>query len=414
MNAWSLEEFNELTSKFSNEEAKIWINTANKSFHELAKEKSVSESMTLAREAAEKAVKDFKAEQTFNIEGVEIFSVGKWNGDPYTQKDLDDMVAAFDKVGFQPPLKLGHNKEQEREIHRDGQPALGWVEKLSTSGGKLLADFSHVPLKVYEAIKRKNFATISSEIYFNCDFNGKEFSRVLRAVSLLGADIPAVGGLQQIVDLYTKEGDNASSEDFKIYTTKEENSNEEDEVTKEEFDKQIKEEKDKTEAAEKALKKVEEERALSIKDTEKAEAELAKVQADAKLTETDTLIKTLKKDGKITPAFEEEAKALLMSASDSKCFTYAGENNKAVELSQRETVIRFFNALGKQVNFGEQGPGGGSGEESDDYTNRKEAGDELHRRATELMKKDNNVKTYSDASTRILNADPALKAAYAS
>lgn len=414
---WKVEDVERHKKGLTDHQKETWVKVANSAFascQKAGREDCDASAIRQANSVVEKNMtfEEFKAEQTFNIEKVEIFSVGKWNGDVYTQDDLDAMVAAFDKVGFQPPLKLGHNKEQEREIHRDGQPALGWVERLTTKGGKLLADFSHVPQKLYEAIKRKNYTTISSEIYMNFDFNGKEFSKVLRAVSLLGADIPAVGGLEQIVDLYTKEGDHASSEDYKFYTTKEENLNEEAEkMEKEELERKLTEEKKAKEAAEKALKKAEDEKALSIKDTEKAKAELAKVQAEATLKETDTLIETLKKEGKIIPAFEEEAKALLMSASNTKCFTYSHEG-KTVELSQRETVIRFFNALGKQVDFGEKGKAGGSAGD-DDYTNRKEAGDELHKRATELMEKDSNIKTYSDAQTKVLNADSDLKAAYA-
>ena len=413
MNAWSPEEFKELTKDYSKEEAKSWIDAANKSFDEFAKTKPVPESMKLAREAADKIIKELKANQTFNLEGVEIFSVGKWNGDAYTQKDIDAIISSFGKVGFEPPLKLGHNKEQEAEILRDGQPALGWVERLYTEGGKLLADFSHVPLKLYEAMKRKNYTNISSEIYLNFDFNGAKFSRVLRAVSLLGADIPAVGGLKGIVELYSKEGKNASSDEFKIYITKEDKSNEEAEkMEKAELEKQLAEEKKAREASEKALKEANEAKAASDKEAENAKAELAQKEADVKLKENDSIIKELKKEGKIIPAFEEEAKALLISASETKCFTYSHEG-KTLELSQRETVIRFFNALGKQISFKEHGKGGGGGGGDDSYSTRKEAGEEVHKRATELMKEDSNIKTYSEATQRILNSDPDLKAAYA-
>ena len=35
---------------------------------------------------------------TYDIKDVEIFKVGKWNGDEYTNKDLDNMVKAFDQL----------------------------------------------------------------------------------------------------------------------------------------------------------------------------------------------------------------------------------------------------------------------------------------------------------------------------
>ena len=97
-------------------------------------------------------------ETTFNLEGVEIFAEGTWNGDKYTKKDLDAMVNNFDETGFQPPLKLGHNEEQPEML--DGAPALGYVDKIYTEGSKLLANFVSLPKKVYEAIKRGNYKRV--------------------------------------------------------------------------------------------------------------------------------------------------------------------------------------------------------------------------------------------------------------
>ena len=65
------------------------------------------------------------------IKGVEIFAVGTWNGNKITLKTLNDIVQSFDKTkGFlKPPLKLGHNDEQNL-IAKDGLPAAGWVGKV--------------------------------------------------------------------------------------------------------------------------------------------------------------------------------------------------------------------------------------------------------------------------------------------
>lgn len=89
--------------------------------------------------------------ESFKIQGVEIFSVGNWNGDDYTHDDLYEMVRAFDdnKVGARPHLKLGHDDKQEL-IQRDGMPAAGWIEKLYVVGDKLVADFSDIPKKIFE------------------------------------------------------------------------------------------------------------------------------------------------------------------------------------------------------------------------------------------------------------------------
>ncbi|BCV05252.1 MAG: hypothetical protein CM15mV101_410 [uncultured marine virus] len=65
------------------------------------------------------------------------------------------MVENFDDVGFEPPIKLGHNEKQP-EL-QDGQPALGYISKIYKVGSKLVADFKELPQKVYDAIKRGNY-----------------------------------------------------------------------------------------------------------------------------------------------------------------------------------------------------------------------------------------------------------------
>lgn len=164
---------------------------------------AVEKGMTYDEALREYALKD---RQTFNIAGVEIFSTGKWNGDDYKEKDLDDMILAFRDVGFKPPLKLGHD-----EKNKDGQPAIGWVDKIYRMGNKLLADFKELPIKVYEALKRGNYKQVSSEIFWNYPNNGKMFSRVLKAVALLGADVPAVTNLEGLENLYI------NNKEVKIY-----------------------------------------------------------------------------------------------------------------------------------------------------------------------------------------------------
>lgn len=137
------------------------------------------------------------------IKGLEIFAVGKWNGDTYTEEDLTAMVDAFPKVGFRPPLKLGHADDQ-KFLQKDGLPAAGWVDKVYIKGRKLLADISGIPKKVYELIKNKAYKHVSSEIYWNLKRNDTTFARVLKAVALLGAETPAVSGLTPIDEMLSQ------------------------------------------------------------------------------------------------------------------------------------------------------------------------------------------------------------------
>jgi hypothetical protein len=127
----------------------------------------------------------------FGLKAVQIFRTGKWNGDKYSVKDIDDMIAAFDEAGFAVPLKVGH-------AERSGDPAHGWIEKIYRKGELLLADIADVPQALYEMIKDRQYDAVSSEIFFNLERNGKRFRRVLKAVAVLGAETPAVADLEPL------------------------------------------------------------------------------------------------------------------------------------------------------------------------------------------------------------------------
>lgn len=133
----------------------------------------------------------------------EIFSVGTWNGDVYTAEDLDEMVKAFKahQTTFKPPLKLGHDDKQEL-LQRDGYPAAGWIGNVYRQGEKLLADFIDIPNKIYELLEKGAYKNVSSEIYWDIEVNGTTYPRMLAGVALLGADVPAVLNLSDIMSYY--------------------------------------------------------------------------------------------------------------------------------------------------------------------------------------------------------------------
>jgi len=176
--------------------------------------------------------------ETVTIRGQEIFqSGGPFNGDYYTDADLDAMVEAFDQVGFKPPIKLGHAEKQEQlkaEEYRKifGAPSLGQIGRLYRRGQKLFADFINVPKHLAELISKKAYSRISAEIFwrFACDATGRTFDRVLKAVSLLGADCPAITSLKDIEALYQRTATSAvrayeRGHEFRVY---ESNLNQED------------------------------------------------------------------------------------------------------------------------------------------------------------------------------------------
>lgn len=165
--------------------------------------------------------------QTEDIKGVEIFATGKWNGDEYTQEDLDKMIEAFNEKVIEPPVKLGHDDHQNI-LKNSGLPAAGWVERLYRRGEKLLADIKQVPKKIAELIKAGAYKKVSSEILWNYEINGKVYPRVLNAVAFLGAAVPAVTSLKDILANYSVFG-NGRWQTMKMYQMDNGNQNQKDE-----------------------------------------------------------------------------------------------------------------------------------------------------------------------------------------
>lgn len=139
-----------------------------------------------------------------SIKGVEIFAAGKWNGDDYTEKDLEHIEASFNdtKSLLKPYLKLGHGDAQKL-LAEDELPAAGFISKVYRNGKKLLADFTHVPAKIYELIKNGAYNRVSSELFVNFKSGEKVHPYALKAVALLGGATPAVHTLADILNLYS-------------------------------------------------------------------------------------------------------------------------------------------------------------------------------------------------------------------
>ena len=192
--------------------------------------------------------------ETFDLPGKVIFSCGVHNGDLYEEDDLQAMEEAFYacKGKLRPPLKLGHNEIQSL-WEMDGMPAIGWVDNVRMVGRDLVADLIKVPRAIYDLIEAGAYRTMSAEIYWNVVVDGKKYPYALKALALLGADIPAVKTVSDLLSLYKDEYATAYSEDMecevKTYegATPDKEKNMPDEKTPE----QIEDEKAATEAAEK-------------------------------------------------------------------------------------------------------------------------------------------------------------------
>jgi hypothetical protein len=329
-----------------------------------------------------------KIQQTFNLDGIEIFSTGIWNGDKYTTQDLDQMVSNFGKTGFVPPVKLGHNEEQPEM--KDGEPSLGYVDKIYTEGSKLLANFKELPKKVYEAIKRGNYKRVSSEIYWNYRSNDQVLDRVLKAVALLGSEIPAVTNLEAIEGLYAQDSENGIVK--KHYQDKE------DKLMIDEQGQGI---------TLKEYQELQDKLKSEQEKTNKAEEKLSEVQEERKAERVDKFIREHKEDGKILPVFENELKALMLSATSEKVYSYTQEE-KTIELSQSELIEKIVNSFPKMVEFGEISQDGEFVVDRKPYDN---PGEEVDRRANLLITK-GKAEKYSEALKTVLTDDEQLRKEY--
>ena len=275
--------------------------------------------------------------KTKSISGVEVFAVGTWNGDEYTAEDLDEMVRAFEenKAKLRPFLKLGHDPDQKL-LQNDGLPAAGWVSDLKRVGDKLVADFSNIPKKIFELLKNGAYRKVSSEIYWNIKVGANTYRRFLSGVALLGSDLPALGGLDDILELYSKQ----DLESLKIYSKNKEYesiksydfSNDHKRKEKEMSDNAKLEAK--LEARDEQIKKYE----AADKARETADKEAAK-----KLEELEASNKQFKADSEKDKAAKEKAETekfiegLQVSKSMSPIlFALLGEDKKEYKIEKKE------------------------------------------------------------------------------
>lgn len=114
----------------------------------------------------------------------------------YTNANIDTL---------KPPLKLGHQPPPGSMFTADGAPALGWVARVRRVGDKLVADVVKVPDKLYQAFQLGRWRRQSAEIMRDwTNPAGDKVTRVLKAVALLGSELPAI---QTLDDLVSFSGD---------------------------------------------------------------------------------------------------------------------------------------------------------------------------------------------------------------
>ena len=154
---------------------------------------------------------------TVTIPGVHIFSAGTWTDSAgrkhtYSALDMQYMADANNELlngnAWEAPVKIGHDQKQ---IVTDGLPSVGWLRNYRADGGKLYADFVNVPKKIASLIKARAWAKRSAEILadYTVEAVGKTFRYLVQAVSILGANLPALSNLEEIAGQY--DGNNGGN-----------------------------------------------------------------------------------------------------------------------------------------------------------------------------------------------------------
>ncbi len=150
---------------------------------------------------------------------LEIFAAGTWNGDAYTEKDIEGIVHAFQmlKSEFLPRVKLGDHR-QKFDI------ALGIVDNVWKSGKKLMGNISEMPRVVYDAVRNGLFKGVSSELLIDySDDKGRKFPFALDGIAILGSNLPAVSNLADLTKYMSFEKQERSFKFIRTYSYEDKN-----------------------------------------------------------------------------------------------------------------------------------------------------------------------------------------------
>lgn len=337
---------------------------------------------------------------------IEFFSSGKWNGDEYSEQDLDDIVKNFEALRetIKPPVKLGHNAASKiNKPIEDGQPALGWVEKVWKKGNKLLARLTKVPEVIYNAIKEGRYSRVSAEIYWNYkSTKGKTFNYVLKAIALLGADTPAVDNLEDLAAYLTAEGtafDKLAAYGFDVTEEGELKSftyNLEEDMDVKELEAKIKN----YESEIARLKGEGEEARAEVIELRKFKEQQVLVVRQNRFDEVKAFCEEMVKAGKMTPAVRDKVIA------SEKELHYSEEAGFAFPFAILKDYAKSVKAI---LEFDEKGM-----EKDKRQASYTHAPTEVDRRAQDLIKKgDFKAEQYSEAVRAVLSADEELARQYA-
>lgn len=354
------------------------------------------------------------------ISNVEIFATGVWKGNKritVTSSMLDEMVNSFNELtskvdGFRPFLKLGH-KEMQGFGGESGAPSFGHISKIWRQGDKIVANFSNVPDALVDLVNLGRYNAVSIEFLPKVSFGGTDYRSVLRAVALLGAELPAVKTLKGLSASLMSE-DAYVFEDADPIETLEKEAPVANEATYNQSQVDALVEAAVSKASEEADAATVEVASAHKAEIEVKDAEIAKLtegrdNAEASLKDyvkaADTaaiegLVDEAIKEGKVIPAERDKYLALASVEATVKM----GED----EMSPRQLVESIFKTLPKKVDFSENSDGD---DPTKDIGDEATAGEIVDAKAKALMSATDGL-DYKAAYDQVLEDDPDLRGRY--
>lgn len=335
-----------------------------------------------------------EASGTWKMSNIEIFRSGnalklidgEWVLLRFTTDDVIGFVEAFPALGWTPPVKLGHNEEQP---WLDDAPAIARVVALRAGEVKdpqdqeqlgLFADLEKVPPSLHDAILSGAYFERSIEYFPNMIPNPSgdgKLRMVLKAVSLLGDELPAVRGMKPIDVAPVKvSADGAASiaklttENPKVKTKHEADQAEKPvQLSAEEY-KRFKAIETENEERERKLKSLAEQ-------NETLAGQVARLAIDAHEGKADALCARLEGEGRLTPALKARAMPILRvldrEKTDAVKLTVSEEKDgetveREVKRSAFDAFADFLSSLPKDPNApGAPQTGGGGTEDPSGY-----------------------------------------------
>jgi len=175
------------------------IQIANLKFEAFNPVMTIAEANKMKQELIEK-------KDGLEIPEMEIFRSGTHNGDEFTDKDLEDIASNFQKLKgeVRPKLKITHEENQKSlaGLASYGDIVDVFVKTVEDGTKRLFAKIANVPKQVIDFIKERRFPERSIELYpkfkLGTQTDSPIYRNVLKAIALLGQEMPAVTGMEPI------------------------------------------------------------------------------------------------------------------------------------------------------------------------------------------------------------------------